>query len=312
MTDEASELPPELSSLDPVLGDRPPAVGSSRYESILERAMTTDESVPDVMSSNSRSPRIWPVRVLVAAAAVVLLAVGIMVVGPFGKTKPASAAEQIAAAAKKIGDVTTLRAHGLYTDNHGDGSHSLLTIDSELDGADYYRVLKGSATADRPASASSETVIGDRKWTTEDGHATETSAGPASQRNAPFPIASRAVVTAALTGSVIVSLGSGTVRGVQATHFKITLTERSRDALSKLPANQLSAFELEYPQNVKSFDVWVANGLIHKISIFNSYGVGENAQVPANGSSLADETTSSLSVIEFYDLGSDITIKPPE
>ena len=311
MTDEASELQPELSALDPVLGDLPPAVGSSRYESILERAMSTMQSPYEENSTPAQSRSVWPVRVLVAAAAVVVLAVGIIVVGPFGKTKPASAIEQIAAAAKKIGDVTTLRVHGVYTDNHSDGSHSLLTIDSEINGNDYHDIDKAPATAHRPASTSATTVIGARKWTTEGGHTTEAPAGPASQRNAPFPIASRAIVTAALTGSVVEDLGTEEVRGAKATHFKITLAAASRQALSALPANQLSAFELEYPQNAKSFEVWVTDGLIHKISIFNSYGVAANGQVPANGSGSADETTSSLSVVEFYDLGSEITIKPP-
>ena len=98
---------------------------------------------------------------------------------------------------------------------------------------------------------------------------------------------------AALTGSDVTDLGTETVRGHDAQHYRIKLTSRSTPALQALDPSALSRFELEYPDGVVGLDVWVADDLIHRIAVRSDWESGEG------------------STIEFYDFGADITIRPP-
>ncbi len=172
-----------------------------------------------------------------------------------------------------------------------------------VSGGDSRSVFKENDPRTGKTSSSVETIIGDREWDTNDGVTTEHPVGSPAERNAPFQIASAAVVTAVLDGSNVTDLGRETIRGQETDHFKIGLTDTSIRALSKLAANKLSAFELEYPGQVASIEIWIAHDLIRKIHVVGKPWVQPQGSTGARN---ADST------IEFYDFGAHISIHPPK
>lgn len=283
-----------LAALDPAAADPPPAAGSARDRQILERAMTTTDARPEPEAAGDPPPPVVPLdrrvprrtrRWLLAgvgtAAAVVAVA-GILVVGTPGDGPSPAAA--VAEAADGIGEVDSLRVHAEYVDEEG-----TRVLDAEVDGADY---RFSSRDGDDPGGAGEWTVvIGDQVWSNEDP---EPVTVPAEERNAPFPSSSRAVLRAALQGAVVTDEGTEDVRGVEATHYRITLGAPGVAALAALPASVVAQFELEYPETVTSLDVWVADELIRRISLtFAGGGTDGTAQ------------------LDYYDLGADIEITPP-
>jgi hypothetical protein len=290
-------VPPALSALDPVLGDPPPPRGSSRYESILERAMSAT-TVPETEASTPRrSSRRRRATALVGVAAAAVLIIVLILVNPFGKVAPASATDRITAAAVKTAKVTTYRVHGEYEE-------SGTTVDGDVDGADFRIVYTGRDKWTNKRSTTIDTLIGDRQWETTDGKTTERPADPPENRNAPFQQASSAVVRAALHGSTITEVGQEQVRGVAATHYRLVLTPTSVAALSALAPNELSAFELEYPDDVRSLDLWVADDLIRRVHV-----AGKSKSYPVPGT--PGKLQALDSTVEFYDFGAHITITPP-
>lgn len=58
-----------------------------------------------------------------------------------------------------------------------------------------------------------------------------------------------------------------TVDGVATTRYDIRLSDESVAALSALTPNELAWFELEYPDEVHTLSVWVADDLVQRIEI---------------------------------------------
>ena len=232
----------------------------------------------------------------VAVAAAVIVA--LIVVKPFGRVPAASATDKLTAAARTTARAESFRVHGVY-----DGG---ISLDGVVSGGDSRTVAKGTDPGTGERTSTVETIIGDREWDTTDGVTTEQPAGSPAERNAPFQIASAAVVTAVLDGSNITDLGHQTIRGQETDHYRISLTDTSIRSLSKLAANKLSAFELEYPSQVASIEIWIAHDLIRKIHVVGKPWVQSQGSTGSAGTRNADST------IEFYDFGADITIHPPK
>lgn len=285
-----------LAPLDPTLLDPPPPSGSARHHQILERAMTEPTiagsrtvstgttSVPESGRPSRSSAHRGRRLALAGVAAVVFAIVAVVVLAE--PDRPVTPAAALANAADNTGDVTTLRVHADYV--YAD--QTAVKLDGEADGRDFSNRIV-AVDPNSGMSSSAKTKIGDTVWTTSDGRtAKETDVSPSS-RNAPYQISSRSVVRAALTGSEITDLGRESVRGSDATHYRIGLTQESITAMEALSPTQTAQFELEYPQEVTTFDVWVDDGLIRRIDL----------RSPTQG----------RSTIEFYDFGADITITPP-
>jgi hypothetical protein len=282
----------ELTHLDPTMADTPPVPGSSRYHLILEHAMTTtettannDRGVTDPAPKRRRRRRIGVAATAAAAAIIAITAIAVF--EPGRTPAPVSAREALATAAATTGEVSSLRSEATY--DSGDEPPTRLT--GEIDGLDYTSTFR-RVEPDGTENTSTVTVIGTTRWEEADGKVTKTQSPPESN-NAPFPQASEAVVKAALTGSNVTDLGTEPVRGQEAQHYRIKLTDESKAALGALDPSQLSRFELEYPEGVVGLEVWVADDLIRRISVRSDWETGEG------------------STIEFFDFGADITIRPP-
>lgn len=104
----------------------------------------------------------------------------------------------------------------------------------------------------------SDTLIGDMRWSTEGGEVTSEPVSP-DERPAPFASSSEAVVLAALSGARVEDLGEAQVRDEATTHYRISLDDTAKNALAALDAGQLAWFELEYPKQASTVDVWVAD-----------------------------------------------------
>ena len=226
---------------------------------------------------------------LAGAAALIAVIVGVVVlVQPDKAVTPVAA---VTAAADKTGDESTLRVRATY--DSGNGYRTELS--GEIDGADSRSRSSQTGPDGEASTSSSRTAIGDRLWETDDDGVTTSSTFRPEEGNAPYPEASRAVVTAALQGSTVDRLGREDVTGVEATHYQITLGPTGVAALAALTPSQLAAFELEYPGEVEELEVWVADDLIRRIHVRSDF---EASDAPG-------------SVIEFYDFGADISITPP-
>lgn len=307
MTDHDDDLLHQLAALDPTAAEDPPAVGSSRYDEILERAMSATD-VPTLPSDGSRPTdpssdrppdrpsaaaipvgrRAWPARVLVALAAAVVLVVGLVVVDPFDDAAPADAATVVAAAARRTGAQTSFRST-LVREEGGTVERST----AEIDGLDI-RVVPDDA--DRDAFSVVDGVL----WTVEDGVVTSEPVPPG-QGLAPFAASSEAVVLAALRSDGVRDLGGAEVAGQETNHYRIALDAAGRSALGALTPGELAWFELEYPENATLLDVWVADDLIRRIRVVTDYGDDGD---PAS-------TSTAVTTTEFTDFGADITIEPP-
>ncbi len=285
--DRPDPLLESLASLDPVAADPPPAPGSSRYDSILERAMTTtsdqtsetDDDGPDRLRrpttavSTSRRRR-W--AVVGAAAAVAAAVTAVVLVGPGSDAPPASASEALAQAAATTGEATSLRIAATY-----DRPEGTTTLTGVSDGEDYQLDFV-RRSPDGTESRESTVVIGDTVW--EDG---TSRTAPPEERNAAFAPSPEAVVDAILDGS--------TTR-----HIRATLTPTSRDALRSLSPTQVAMFELEYPDGVDTIDLWIADDLIRRIRIPLDQGTGEDGRPQEE-----------IATVEFYDFGAEVDIVPP-
>ena len=96
-------------------------------------------------------------------------------------------------------------------------------------------------------------------------------------------------------GAEVTEVGQEEAAGVDATHYRIDLGPEGVAALGALDPNQVAMFELEYPEAVRSLDVWVANDLIRRVEV-----------------RFDPEMNSTESVdLEYRDLGADLSIHPP-
>ncbi|MDP9820054.1 hypothetical protein [Spirilliplanes yamanashiensis] len=276
-----------LRGLDPALRDAPPAPGSARYDAVLERAMTQQTISPaPAPGRTARTPkrrwRGWAAATGVAAA-VVAGAVAVAVLG--GPAPSASAA--VLQAADRTGAVTSLRFASRIVD-----SPAGFAATGEVAGADYRIVRTGEGVT------STTTVVGDDVWETGPDGAVTRGKVEEGDRLAPFGRSAANLVRAVAGDGDVTEVGTERLRGVETTHYRLTVPERTSAAqeahpLSALPAAELMWFDLE---GVDSFgtltlDVWVAGDLIHQLS--------------------AGVAGQSTHVVEFHDFGAAITVTPP-
>ncbi len=273
----------ELRKVDPALRDAPPAPGSVRYDTILERAMSLQTATTNTNASTNapmqRPPRSRRWMGWAAAGTGVAASVLATVVVLGGDSTSASAA--VLAAAERTEKVVSLRGTTQTQDNTG----KTTTTTMEANGADMKIVTKdtiGTVTT---------TILGDIGYeSTSDGQPPRTSPMSADERLAPFADAAANVVQAALDGGEVTDKGTEQVRGADARHYQVTLTAQSRKALAALPATQTAWFEVEDAQKITSIDIWTAGDLIRRIAV---------AQPELR-------TTS-----EFYDFGQPVTVTKP-
>lgn len=253
---------------DPASTDASPHAGSVRYLAIKERAMST----------TTRPRRAAPLYLRVPAFAVVLVALVVTVAVLIRSDEPVSAAQRVAAAAERTGSAVSLRAVLRYDD----GRVARAVVDGRdvevREGGDVYVTVGGKAYERGP-----------------DGRVRVGVEKP-DETLAPFAEASEAVVLAALESDGVTEVGTGTVRGQAATHYRIVLDTAARSRLRALSPGVLGWFELEYPDQVSRIDVWVRDRLIHRIDVEQRYG---------------PEDTPVRSTTEFFDFGAEVEIVPP-
>jgi len=285
-----------LAALDPALGDPPPHAGSDRFRLIQEKAMQTTTAPAERHDRTKRHPLADGARPLRpgrrrllqlgAAAAVTIAAAGLLVTA--SETPPAAAAA-VQEAAENLGAVETHRATLVQTYPNGE----VWTFEGEFAGADGRQVGTTRGPDGTETSRWEIVVIGDSTWMVTDDDVHQETLGPDEQL-APFAEASEAVLTAALEGGDVQEFGSGQVRGLDATRYRIRPDEQGRRALTALAPGALSWFALEDPSAVDSIEVWVADDLVRRIQV----------------TFIGDHFMSS-STAEFYDFGADVTIEPP-
>lgn len=285
MTNQDDPLLGRLNAIDPTLSDPPPATGSARFTSIKEHAMRDlkpqTERRPDLSNRN---------RILITAAVMIaLVALGATLLNVGSTT---SAAATVRAAADNTAEATDFRVTMVAPDGSIPGGRA----EGEVDGSSM-RLVAGDLEFVR---------IGETEWLGDGGSfQSQTS----QEQFAPFGEASAQVVSAALASEDVTDLGTVEVRGTETRHYAIGLDDSSRSALADVPSNAQFWFvgevEEEVPvdgstadprrfgflENADQIDVWLANGLIHQISVTDG-----------------DDSFT----FTFYDFGGDITITPPE
>lgn len=278
-----NQLLERLAAADPAATEAAPRPGSPRYHAIQETAMSS--TIP-AQPTRPRPRRRRTLRLIptVAVAGVAAVAVAVGMDGldreSLDGTPPtASAAERIRAAAQQTGAATTLRGR-LVIETHGRREVSTVAVagrDVRIDDAALgeFAYVDGRAYERGP-----------------DGQVTSSRPGP-DDRLAPFAASSEAVVAASLTGGAE-EVGREAVRGQDAVHYRIDLDAGARKRLKALSPTQLAWFELEYPEQVRTLDVWVGDGVIRRIRLES-----------VEGKTPVSTTT------EFYDFGADIRIKAP-
>jgi hypothetical protein len=307
-----------LGLIDPLAGDGegPPAKGSTRYVSILERAMNptdTDDATPTTGAVPSSpdwtsgpayrpadgSPPERPVRhgrrhrltaVSVAAAA---LAVAGIVTGlrPDGGVSPAAALTRAAAA---TAEVTSLRGTLTEVDPAGERTSVL-----EVAGDDMRFETRGTYT-DGHVEGSTTVVIGDELTQVAlDGSVEHSTIDEDDERLEPFHTSSAAVVTAVVEPGEPADLGTEPVDGTEATHYRVEPDDAVRRSLAALDPGVLGWFQIDDVEQLTSIDIWVADGLIRRVELV-AFATGESTNLPG-------ERTAT---IDFHDFNADIEIEP--
>jgi hypothetical protein len=272
-----------LAPLDPSGAEAPPAPGSARYASILERAMSeTDTLTPISLTGRPGRPHRWR-RYLgaVAAAALVAVAASAALLGR-GADDP-DPISVVSSAAERTGDVTGLRASF-----EEETDYAVTTGMIEVNGNGYRLEVSATSKEDGHVERDTTIVIGRRAWEELPDGSTHTA--PVVRRMKPFGSSSQAVVAAALSGEDVAVVGHQTVRGEPTTHFRITLDDAARSALADLEPNVLGWFGLNFPVVVNTVDVWVGGDLIRRVQVQTDY---------------------SSTTTDYYDFGADIVIEPP-
>lgn len=299
--DEDHGLMERFGAADPTLVDEPPAPGSPRFISIKDGAMRTMHDPQPAATAAQQlidpiSPEPRPARrrlVVAIAATIAALAVALVGFTLVGSTPDAAAAVHSAAA--NTAEVTSFRAL-IETEGHtfipGGIAHG------EADGTSI-RMVVGDLEYIR---------IGDTEWTGSGG-AYRTA--PAEDAMDPFAQASAAVIDAALESNLVVNAGTDDVEGVETVHYVIELDDASRAALLDVPTSSQWWFVGDVDEEVNAqlgdeegqarrsgfledadtIDVWVANDLVHRISVTDSVGTF---------------------TYTFYDFGGDVVIEAPQ
>lgn len=322
MSDLHDDLMRRIESADPTNEDGPPPVGSNRYMSIEENIMqatriktihtdhgnqtennlvSTDElggsgsllqPIEQVVPqrSHKRGVLAWTAAFVAIAGLSAASIVG-MVSDSATQTEPVSIIEM---AAGSITDVERFRVRMEFKDSREIPGG---VVEIEVDGdnarmsADGWEIIR----------------IGDVDWTSDGG---EFTSRPAAFSAAPFDEASVDILTAALKSNKVSDLGSGSVEGVEVSRYSIEIDDAARSALASVPRSSyqwfvggaqveivedadgqiLSTTRSGFLEDAKEIEVWVADGLIHRISSDNG-----------------DESFT----YTYYDFGADITITPP-
>jgi hypothetical protein len=278
----------QLAALDPSRREAPPAPGSVRHASILERAMsgtdtdtTTLAPVPEPAPARRSSRRYRYVGAAAAAALVAVVAGAVLTGRGADDSDPISV---VSSAAEATGEVTSFRAS---FEEETDYSVSTGTI--EVNG-DRFRVeVSDTSKEDGHVEGTTTIVIGRHAWEMLPDGSTHTSTSGGHTKS--FGSSSQAVVAAALSGEDVAVVGRETVRGEPTTHFRITLDDTARSALAGLEQRTLGWFGLNFPVVVHTVDVWVGGDLIRRIQV---------------------ETDYTSTTIEYYDFGAAIDIQAPD
>jgi uncharacterized membrane protein len=272
----------ELRKLDPALRDAPPAPGSVRYDTILERAMslqTPDTNThTNTQTQRPRRSRRWMTWAAAGTGVAASVLTTVVVLG--GHSTSASAA--VLTAAEHTEKVVTLR--GTTQEEIKTGGASTSTI--EANGADMKIVEQDDI------GTINTTIVGGIAYeSTSDSDGTpHKNTGPNEHGLAPFAEATGNVARAALEGADVTDKGTEQVRGADTTHYQVKLTAESRRALAALPAGQTAWFEVEHPDQITSIDIWTAGDLIRRITV---------------------DQPERRTTTEYYDFGQPVTITKP-
>jgi hypothetical protein len=281
----------------------PPAPGSTRYQRILEAAMTTNTINLEPVETRSPKPRRrwsgWTAAVGVAAS---LIAVGVVVLqrpaDPVDVEPPAAA---MRLAADRVTEVRSVRFR-TGPEPLGPG---LSWSETEVSGGNIHRSFWRHGDT-RPGSQL--TRVGDDVYLTdEDGKVTKddytSPRDPTMEytilKFAPFTRSAGRVIAAAAGDPTLAELGDETVAGRNTRHFRISLVERSTatepvPSIVKLPPAELAWFELDGidAYGTVTVDFWVSDDhLIRRVGISHSSG---NV------------------ALDFYDFNEPFTIQAPK
>lgn len=268
--------------------------GLGRSPEAQETLTAILQSAPEkqpVSAPTARSvrPRIAP-RLQVgfaAAAALLLVAVGTVILVPGGAT---TAEAKVREAAAALGETESLRATMEQVYPNGD----VWTFTGEFQGADG-KQMGTQVSADGTRSEWEIIMIGDTEWMVAGEHVSSEHRTPG-ERLSPFAEASSAVVSAVLEGGDVEEVGTENGDGAESTHYRITPDARSRAALAQLKPGELAWFslDLEAPAAVDFIDVWVADEIIHRIDI-----------------RFAQDFFLVSTTNRYFDFGANVVISPP-
>lgn len=247
----------------------------------LDTSATDTSPMPPQHSTARRHPRrTW--RLAAGTAAATLVAAGGFVLLQSNDAPTAQAA--LVSAANAMDEITSLEGELTSTvPGVSEGTTRVRVSGDDL------QFTNESRYADGHTEASTFTVVDWIGYETIGGQTTTRPVSP-DEVGAPFGPSSAAVIAAALQGSEVTERGEAAIDGVVTTRYDVQLTDTSIAALSALTPNELGWFELEYPNDVKTLSVWIADDLVHQIEI-----------------SQRDQTTRT----RFYNFGGEITITAP-
>lgn len=216
--DTEADFEARLRSLDPVIADAAPGVGSTRYHEMrnaLEANMTTTNEIPtnEIHTTGSRRHR---GLALIGTAAVAVFAAVL-----FWPTSVPAVNALLSTAAENSAAATDFKVHLVTTDSFIPGGEARAVID----GDNVHMVSVGGFEFVR---------VDGVDWFGEGGEwATE----PASNEAiAPFGEASKDLISAAIESEKIEEVGIEDIEGTTTTHYEIIMDDAGREALGSVPA----------------------------------------------------------------------------
>lgn len=317
--DDGLDALDRLRLLDPlaVNGEQPPVKGSTRYQSILERAMhptrtDAEAPTPTVPAPTPPGPTTDPGHrpldgtpparrgrhgrrrrraTLSVVAAAFAITVGATVLRPDSGVSPAAA---LARAADATADVTSLRGTLTEVDPASESTGSFEVARDDL------RFERRGTYADGHLEGSTTVMIGDEVTQVAlDGSVERSTIDEDDERLEPFHTSSAAVVAAVVEHGEPADLGTEPIDGTDATHYRIEPDDAVRRSLAALDAGVLGWFQLDDVEQLTSLDIWVADDLIRRVQVV-SFSTSETTNTPG-------ERTVTMA---FHDFNADIEIEP--
>lgn len=266
MNENNDDVLVRLRDLDPVRNDPAPEPGSARFEAIRQDAI---DSAGDSQPVRRQSSPVLATAVVVAGvlALSTVLRLGLLMPPPSAEAEMRSSAEGFAkTTAVRMIYKSTLPNQDLDDDGE---------ISIDLDG-DRYRILTDS-------NGETAEIIGINRttWVVVEDQVISKRSGRSNLAEDLSPSEGFVgLVDAALQSSQIVDEGPAMVNGHEVRRFRIDIDHRSREALTTLPPTVLTMFGFdaaEGPQtssfdDVNSFTVWAADGLVHKVVVASDAG----------------------------------------